>query len=331
MGQYTKKVGSLKKVVVVLFSLVFISSFAVGCGSSFTSTNNGKTESSKVNEVVQSIKGETATEKESMTTSTEAVQEQTEVTEKSAEDVIVPIQNISDTGINTSDNQHSSPAIKEDIKASDIHLTLGSSKSDVIRSLGEPYSIVRYGSTSYIYIYSPNGKVPKINNTIELFLYEGNPYIVMDGTETEQNIVGWNDTEGVLKISIGDKSDSPKAITLGSSIQEAIEAAGTPSFYTVHSESIELRYNGSDFILIDLNGKVIGWVNTGICTTYIEIDPSAPPIKVGSTREDVGRAMGAPIVLRSGKWEYAEGRIIFDISTGKVISWIIFRPGLKVE
>ena len=62
MGQHKKKLDLLKKVVVVLFSLVFISSFAVGCGSSL-STNNGKTESSKVNEVVQSIKGETATEK----------------------------------------------------------------------------------------------------------------------------------------------------------------------------------------------------------------------------------------------------------------------------
>jgi len=337
----------LKKVVVVLFSIAFIVIFAAGCGSSFTSTNNGETksskvnevaqsteresESSKVNEVVQSTKEETAIEKEYMTASTEAVQEQTGAIKKSAEDVAAPIQNVVDTGVNTSHNQDSNPAINKDIKASDIHLTLGSSKSDVIKSLGEPYSIVPYGSTSFLYMYSLNGKVPKINNTIQLYLFEGNPFIVMDGTEIDQHIIGWNDSEGVLKISIGEKIASPKPITLGSSIHEVVEAAGTPPFYAVSSVSIELRYNHSDYFLTDLNGNVKGWTNTGICTTNIEMDPSAPPVKVGSTCEEVGRAMGAPISMSSDRWEYDKGRIIFNVSTGLVKSWIVYSPGLKVE
>ena len=99
----------------------------------------------------------------------------------------------------------------------------------------------------------------------------------------------------------------------------------------VGSSSIELRYNRSYYFSTDLNGNVKGWINTGICTTYIEMDPLAPPVKVGSTYEEVGRTMGAPLALRSDRWGYDKGRIIFDVSTGKVISWIVYNPGLKVE
>jgi len=47
-------------------------------------------------------------------------------------------------------------------------------------------------------------------------------------------------------------------------------------------------------ILIVLCENVKSWVvDTGIFTIYIEINPSAPPIKIGATREEVGHVMGA--------------------------------------
>lgn len=352
MGQYrgndllkkvTKKVT--KKATIVLLSLTFITGLVTGCGTPSTASDSAETQSAKVNEVVKSTEEKTTMQKESGTDTTEVTQNQTQVTdvakdqtsiaEKGTETIETSKNNNMDPASNSGDNTSSTPVINNDVPVADIHLTLGSSKEDVISALGNPYSITKADDALYVYMYcnrsAPIRTDPDGKKRLFMTYSEDFPCIFMRGTETDQHIAGWNDAEGTLKISIGEKTSSPKVITLGSTKQDVIETVGTPPSYIPYDDSSSMMYNRAECFFIDMNEKVTGWKNTGLCTTYIEKDPSAPPIKVGSSTQDIGRAMGTPIVLTIERWEYKEGRINLDINTGKVKSWTVFAPGLKVE
>jgi|GEM_PF-4706987 len=71
--------------------------------------------------------------------------------------------------------------------------------------------------------------------------------------------------------------------------------------------------------------KVVGWNNNAgnLKITSGEKIPSAPPITLGSSKEDVVKAMGTPVLLDSvdRSWLYTGGSWVKFDTSNKVISW----------
>lgn len=144
----------------------------------------------------------------------------------------------------------------------------------------------------------------------------------MADTENGQCVVGWNNPDGRLNVTLGKIEPLASPVTLGSSIQEVIAANGTPPCYYYTG----LRYSDSSFIQLDKDGNVKGWTGGSRLNVSIEKDPSAPPFTLGSTFAEVGKAMGTPDIIRENGtggsfWEYGYAGSIFFDKDGKVTGW----------
>lgn len=116
-------------------------------------------------------------------------------------------------------------------------------------------------------------------------------------------------------------------VTIGKSKQQVKTILGEPS---------GVRENfwkyGSSKIFFDTNNQVKGWDNTGrnLKVFVYKKEDGAPPIRLGSTKLDVKKAMGTPSFLYLNLWKYGSSEIYFN-EDGKVKK-IVNRDGnLKVQ
>ncbi|TYS60673.1 DUF1311 domain-containing protein [Bacillus infantis] len=116
--------------------------------------------------------------------------------------------------------------------------TLGSSKEEVIRVMGEPDETEEFG-----YVSSWRYE----DSTIEF--------------DENEEVTGWSNFSHILKVTVGSKQEGALPFAEGSSIEEVVKAMGTPDQVT-HWGAI-WHYQDS---LVEFNGKtVIGWSdNSGI-------------------------------------------------------------------
>lgn len=200
--------------------------------------------------------------------------------------------------------------------------TLGSSREDVARSCGTPY------------IYDPY-----------YYLNEGRGthWEYSDGSRVDFDctfkVVGWTN-KGSLKVKYGEKKDGASAVTLGSSLKDLLAYLGTPTALDYDSTEIRVKsmtYKNS-IIYFDVRDKVCGWINgNDIGIKVGKVNPSATPIKAGSTIEEVFNVMGTPDELTSDPTEYRPYMLIYGKSavyintyTQTVESWTN-AGNLKVE
>jgi len=153
-------------------------------------------------------------------------------------------------------------------------------------------SLINYGS---VYAY--------MNNCAAIFLHNDNGTI---------KVIGWDNINNVFNVSAGAKILSAPSITLGSSKEDVTRAMGTPYRYGIpycqdantcmynpsSSKRTQWMFSGDSFVTFDGNSKVIGWYNADdLKVSYGVKDNSAPPVKLGSTHQDVLRAFGTPTAL----------------------------------
>ncbi len=167
------------------------------------------------------------------------------------------------------------------------HLTLGSTKKEVVNVLGQPDNA---SDSNYSYGFSQ-------------IYFENN------------KVVGWSTIDEPLEMSLGEKKDDAPPFTLGSSRQQVVDAMGTPS--SVHPDSFEYDLSHISFS----DDKVSGWytINEPLNVEIKSDIKQARPFAVGSTIEEVFAIMGTPDSYNEMSLGY-EHSIIF-IKDGKVNSY----------
>ncbi len=117
---------------------------------------------------------------------------------------------------------------------------------------------------------------------------------------------------------MGPKKKGAAPFTIGSSIQDVIDAMGTPT-------SIIGDSWGYDYSAVQLNSsseEVIGWSNISD-NLNVFMGPrikTADPFTKGSSKQQVIHAMGAPTSVIRDSWGYGFSTVQFDLN-GKVTSW----------
>ncbi|MBZ4644666.1 MAG: hypothetical protein JG777_155 [Clostridia bacterium] len=133
-----------------------------------------------------------------------------------------------------------------------------------------------------------------------------------------QKVVGW-DNKGNLKVFIGSKEANAPAITLDSTAEDVIKAAGTPKKIDNYTYWEDWYYKDSTIKIV--NNKVVGWDNRGNLDIFIgSKEPNAPAITLNSTIKDVIKAKGTPTKIDYYTyWEdWYYNNVSYKIENGKV-------------
>ena len=190
----------------------------------------------------------------------------------------------------TTPSSDNNPSSADNVTIPKGYITIGFTKEEVKSIMGTPDSLSSYswwyGLSSISFDH--NGKVD-----------------------------GWSDISGNLKVSIGKRDENPSPITIGSTEEDVVKTMGTPDSLSSYSWWYELSY-----VSFDQNGKVDGWSNiSGNLNVSIgKRDDNPSPFTVGSTKEDVLKAMGTPDSLSPYSWWYGLSYVSFD-QNGKVDGW----------
>lgn len=138
----------------------------------------------------------------------------------------------------------------------------------------------------------------------------------------QAKVIGWDNSRNNLKVSAGEKVPTAPAFTLGSSEADVIRAMGTPDCYGIpyyqdaytckfslnSTGEFEWRYGYDSSITFNKSLKVIAWYTYNKSDSLLKVSygskvASAPPIKLGSSLEDIIKAYGTPMTLST----YNEG------------------------
>lgn len=124
-----------------------------------------------------------------------------------------------------------------------------------------------------------------------------------------------------------EESKSYSYITIGSTKDDVKRIMGLP---TVISENLWYY----DYSIIQFNSQniVIGWaeIDTKLKVSLGKKDQNTEPFTLGSTKEEVIKAMGTPtaILLGENTWIYNTSIVFFE--NNNVVGWFNFEPKLKV-
>jgi outer membrane protein assembly factor BamE (lipoprotein component of BamABCDE complex) len=169
---------------------------------------------------------------------------------------------------------------------------IGDTQEDVIRILGQPLKITQ--AIFYEYQYQSNNTIGTVANTATLFLY------LQDGA---MRVVGWWNQSNILRVTTGEKDNSAPPFTLGSTKEAVARVMGTPSVYEPHyvlstSRSIQWWFQDDSMVIFDTKGHVVEWMNRGCLIVKLgEKQAGAAPVSLGSSLDDVTRALGTPTYL----------------------------------
>lgn len=180
-------------------------------------------------------------------------------------------------------------------------ITLGSSKEDVVRAMGTPHYI---------------------HPVFHSWAYEMGSYVYFDN---QYNVKGFSN-KGNLKVQMGVKVSSAPPFTIGSSKADVLSAMGTPDSIS-NANKAYWSYGESRVYFSEYEGHVESFTNKGeLKIDKEEPDKDAPPVTLGSSEEEIIRAMGAPDEVLRGlhfsiSWRYSSSYLGVD-RYGKVIGWV---------
>jgi hypothetical protein len=204
----------------------------------------------------------------------------------------------SDSSESTTTNKETEKTTTTKIKGA---FAIGSSKVDVIKVMGEPDD---KSSVSFSYGYS-------------LVFFD-----------SKGKVSGWSNIgEKKLKASLGEKKDGAKPFTLGSTLQQVVDAMGTPDSASQSSFSY-----GYSLVFFGQDSKVSGWSNIGdvkLKATLGAKKPDSKGFNVGSTLQEVIDAMGTPDSVSSHSLGYEYSLVFFR--NEKVTSYSDISNNLKIK
>ena len=202
-------------------------------------------------------------------------------------------------------------------------ITIGSTKDDVLRVMGTPTSL----------------DAPEVK--YKSMWFYGSSYLVFN---TEERVIAWSFSESNPKIFMGDKVEG-STFNFASTKDEVIKAMGTPKTTRIDN-SLPLEQWFYDDCWVGFNtdtNKVNSWRNANqLMLTKLLPDLTAQPFKVGSSEEEVLKAMGTPAAIYIDPaspgsldkdysyWIYGNSRIEFTIE-GKVLRWSNNDGNLRTE
>lgn len=180
------------------------------------------------------------------------------------------------------------------------YVTIGSTKEDVLRIMGEPDQKL---SSSYSYGYSS---------------------IYFD---TNSKVSGWSNIGDIkIKASIGEKKKDAKPFTLGSTVQDVVDAMGTPD--GIIGPNFTYGYSS---VFFGIDGKVSGWsqISNKLNMTLGEKKINSEGFNVGSTKQEVIDAMGTPQTLIGDTYSYGYSSVYFI--NGKVYYYSNIGNNLNIK
>jgi outer membrane protein assembly factor BamE (lipoprotein component of BamABCDE complex) len=215
-------------------------------------------------------------------------------------------------------------------------IKIGSTMDDVVKAMGTPKYI------HYDYI----------AQDIDYWVYGDNSAIFFDNNEKVMAYIN----KGSLKVSLGEKVSNASPINSKSTKSDVVKLMGTPDMinsyeilqngdaeelglrlYTDYGSSkdyylvdliVDYTYYqyGDSFVLFDEGGQLVNFLNTGnLKINYGEKDSNSTGVKVGSTEEEIVKAMGTPEAILDAEnstkiWVYGDSYILVN-SDGKVLEW----------
>lgn len=157
-------------------------------------------------------------------------------------------------------------------------ITLGTTKYEVLKILGEPYN-------SWT-----------TDDNILVLLYNGG-YIYLKVSGRYGNVIGWNNNS-IPNINMADKDPKAAPIKLGSTMPEVAKANGTPQMippYYLNKEDDYWVYSDKSMVYFDKNKRVISYINKGSLRVLQGTKKAnASPINHNSKPKDVISALGTP-------------------------------------
>ncbi|TKH41498.1 hypothetical protein C1I60_19285 [Paenibacillus terrae] len=255
--------------------------------------------------------------------------------ENSVSDTPQVIDDSNQTGFgNEGDSGYDSPSSANEFQTINNDSSKKISTPDVVSNeteLTDPTEksmFIKEGNPNFFTIGSPKQKVIDVMGTSTSMI--GNSWIYGDSNvelDSNDHVIGWNNINHNLKVSIGSKKKGATPFTIGSSIQDVIDAMGTPT-------SIIGDSWGYDYSAVQLNSsgeEVIGWSNISD-NLNVFMGPrikTAAPFTKGSSKQQVIHAMGTPTSVIRDSWGYGFSTVQFDLN-GKVSSWSNIDKNLKV-
>jgi len=160
-----------------------------------------------------------------------------------------------------------------------------------------------------------------------------------DSTITFNNegvVKEWHNRSNNLSVYMGDKVEGA-VFKIGSSKEDVVRAMGTPHYiYTISSSGKEIWGYEYSTVTFDYRGLVIEWDNvSNYLSVYMGDKTEDAVFKIGSSKQDVIRAMGTPDdILRETEpskeiWKYENSTVTFD-SRGLVTEWNDLSDNLAV-
>jgi hypothetical protein len=286
-----------------------------GCGKRIE--NNVIKEAPNPITVVQQATSETTPEDSIQDTQKSAKASET-ANQKITDLEIKPSQIQPNASVQNTKSETTVPAVNTNVPAVNTPQTtelvkIGMSEREMLRILGDPKSIYYNDHPLYSYFYGDS----------EIFALKGN-----DGLK----VVGWWNEDRKLRVTTGDVVHG-STFTVGSSREDVAKSTGTPRIYDPTSylhpdRRTHWEYEDDSRVDFDGNSKVISWRNNGrLKVSFGTKKAGTPPIKLGSTMEEVTSAFGTPTKLDtniiSNKVQfigYDKTGISFD-EVGKVVAW----------
>jgi outer membrane protein assembly factor BamE (lipoprotein component of BamABCDE complex) len=189
-------------------------------------------------------------------------------------------------------------------KISTGYITIGSSKENVKKILGNP-STIYDALNEWVYGYSS---------------------ISFD---SHDRVVGWDNSDNNLNVYVGEVKVG-STFSLGSTKETVISAMGTPTTIYDYLNSWVYGYSSIDF---DINDRVVGWDNSeNNLNVSLGNAKGGVLISLGSTKETVIAAMGTPTTIYASlnSWVYGYSSIDFN-DNNRVVGWDNSDNNLKIK
>ncbi|NRF89855.1 DnaJ domain-containing protein [Paenibacillus frigoriresistens] len=192
---------------------------------------------------------------------------------------------------------------ENDSKVGKLTFTLGSTKEEVRKAMGEPKSLEKYPSVGEVWRYGLSSINFNTNGIVDgwSFMKKGEAYL-------------------------GDKKSNELTFTLDSTKQEVIDAMGTPDSVEKYPSVGDVWRYGLSSVNFNTKGKVDGWSFMKKGEAFLGIKKAgAPRIKEGSSKQDVLDSLGTPDTIENypfvgNVWRYGLSSVDLDTS-GKVTGW----------
>lgn len=192
-------------------------------------------------------------------------------------------------------------------------VTIGSSKEDVLRTMGAPSSMDSYW-------------------------YYGYSYFTFDKND---KVSGWSNFRGNLKVFLRDRVEGA-TFTFDSTFDEVLDAMGTPQY--ILTEGHTMCFQGGWVNFDYTTNRVNAWSYPDLLNlTKIQPDPNLSAFKLGSTYQELLAVMGNPDRMDVERmtpwspeysdyatWRYGNSRVVFN-QLGKIIRWNNNDNNLKIE